>query len=419
MFKFLHAADLHLDSPLKGLERYDGAPLDELRPATRRALENLVALALEQGVKFVVIAGDIYDGDWPDYQTGLYFVRQMARLREAGIEVFLIAGNHDAANKMTKTLVLPENVRLLSHERPQTIAAEGCDAVIHGQSFANQAVVDNLACHYPKAHGGCFNLGLLHTCATGSDDHERYAPCSLDDLRSKQYDYWALGHIHQRQQLLEEPLVTFAGNVQGRHIREAGPKGCLLVSVDDRLRPTVEFQPLDVLRWELFSIDGRRLEHAQDLLAACGDLLRASLASAGQRSLAVRVEVRGPCPVHDDLAGKPHKWLNELRSLAIDLGGGQVWIEQLKIRTSRPRHVEVPGDGPIGELTLLLQELKADDGQLAILAEELDDLNRKLPPDLKEDLEALDLADPIWLRQMLEQVQPLLMDRLLGAGGEA
>src|SRR5713101_8288517 len=120
MFKFLHAADIHLDSPLKGLERYEGAPIDQLRQATRRALENLIQLALDEKVAFVLIAGDLYDGTWKDYNTGLFLTAQMARLREANIAVVVIAGNHDAANKMTRTLRLPDNVTLLAAAKPDS-----------------------------------------------------------------------------------------------------------------------------------------------------------------------------------------------------------------------------------------------------------------------------------------------------------
>ena len=120
MFKFIHAADIHLDSPLKGLEQYDGAPVDEIRNAARRALSNLVDLAIEQGVAFVLIAGDLYDGDWRDYNTGYFFVEQVRRLREADIPLYLISGNHDAANRMTHTLKLPENVTFFSAKKPET-----------------------------------------------------------------------------------------------------------------------------------------------------------------------------------------------------------------------------------------------------------------------------------------------------------
>src|SRR3972149_747737 len=112
--KFIHVADIHLDSPLRGLERYEGAPVAELRGATREALESLVRVSLEERVDFVLIAGDVYDGDWRDYNTGLFFARQMTRLREAGIPVLLIRGNHDAASQITRELRLPENVNRFS-----------------------------------------------------------------------------------------------------------------------------------------------------------------------------------------------------------------------------------------------------------------------------------------------------------------
>jgi DNA repair exonuclease SbcCD nuclease subunit len=108
MIRFLHAADIHLDSPLTGLERYEGAPVEELRGATRRALENLVELAIERELDFVLIAGDLYDGDWKDHNTGLFFVDRMNRLREAAIPVVIISGNHDAANRMTRSLRRPD-----------------------------------------------------------------------------------------------------------------------------------------------------------------------------------------------------------------------------------------------------------------------------------------------------------------------
>ena len=110
--KFIHAAYVHLDSPLRGLERYEGAPVDEIRGATRRALENLFELAIDREVDFVLIAGDLYDGDWKDHNTGLFFVKQAARLHEASIPIYMISGNHDAANRMTRSLRMPDNVTL-------------------------------------------------------------------------------------------------------------------------------------------------------------------------------------------------------------------------------------------------------------------------------------------------------------------
>ncbi len=268
MFKFVHAADIHLDSPLHKLDYYEGAPVEDLRQATRRALENLVKLVVSEDVAFVLIAGDLYDGDWRDYNTGLHFISQMGKLREAGIAVFIIAGNHDAASKITKTLRLPDGVKLFPAERPETFCLENIGVALHGQSFATPAVRKNLAALYPSALSGCFNIGILHTCVTGRESHEPYAPCTVQDLQSRGYDYWALGHVHQREVVLETPLSVFPGNIQGRHARETGPKGCMLVSVDDRGLPSADFRSLDVIRWATVELDASGVESAYDVVGS-------------------------------------------------------------------------------------------------------------------------------------------------------
>ncbi|MHB1561187.1 MAG: metallophosphoesterase family protein, partial [Isosphaeraceae bacterium] len=151
MFKFLHAADIHLDSPQKGLERYEGAPAAECRAATRQALENLIELAVAEKVAFVLIVGDLYDGTWTDYNTPLFLNKVLGRLRDARIPVYMIRGNHDAENRMTRDLRLPENVRLLSADRAETVIQDDCGVAIHGRSFATRAVLDNLSRSYPAS----------------------------------------------------------------------------------------------------------------------------------------------------------------------------------------------------------------------------------------------------------------------------
>ena len=197
--KFLHAADVHLDSPLRGLERYDEAPAAEIRGATRRAFENLVELAITEAVGFVLLAGDLYDADWKDYNTGLFFARQMARLQEAGIQVLVIAGNHDAASQITRALRPPPNVHLFSTRAPETVVLDRLGVAVHGQGFATRAVTDDLTRAYPPARSDLFNIGLLHTSLDGRPGHEPYAPCTLEGLRSRGYQYWALGHVHQQE----------------------------------------------------------------------------------------------------------------------------------------------------------------------------------------------------------------------------
>ena len=420
MFKFVHSADIHLDSPLRGLQRYEGAPADEIRRASRHALENLVQLAIDQSAAFVLIAGDLYDGDWKDHRTGLYFVSQMVRLREAGIPVVLIAGNHDAANKMTRTLPMPDNVRLLDHKRPETVSFDDLGVAIHGQSFATGAVMEDLSAGYPAAMGGVLNIGLLHTCATGREGHLPYAPCTLEGLQSKHYDYWALGHAHRQEVLSSEPYVIFSGNIQGRHIRESGPKGCLLVHVDDQHRLRPEFRPLDVFRWERCWVDASGAETSPELLDRLRLRLAELVAEADGLPLAVRVELSGPCGAHRQLAAKPQQWINEIRSAAIDVGAGNLWIEKVHTATSLPVSLDdaLASDGPVGELARLIEELKSDPEMLGrLLGEDVAELRKKLPPELTEGAEAIDLGRPESMGELLDQVRQMLVGQLSAREG--
>lgn len=254
-FRFLHAADIHLDSPLHGLSRYDGLPLDQIRGATRAAFDNLVDFAVEHEVNFVVIAGDLFDGDWRDMGTGLYFARAMGRLDRANIPVFILSGNHDAASVITRTVPWPPNVKLFGSRRAETHQIPDLGVAIHGQSFSTPAVTDNLVLGYPEAEPNTFNIGMLHTALAGRPGHANYSPCSVDDLAAKGYDYWALGHVHDFEEVCSDPHVIFPGNIQGRTIRETGPKGAVLVTVSDRSVTDVERIELDVVRWVHAEVD--------------------------------------------------------------------------------------------------------------------------------------------------------------------
>ncbi|NLF73771.1 MAG: DNA repair exonuclease [Candidatus Anammoximicrobium sp.] len=430
MFKFLHAADLHLDSPLRGLDRYDGAPVEEVRGATRRALENLVGAAIDQQVAFVVIAGDVYDGDWPDFNTGLFFVRQMGRLREAGIPVVMISGNHDAENKMTRALELPDNVRRLSARKPESLEGraigfglERLDVVFHGQGFASAVVDENVVQQYPLGRSGAFNVGLLHTSLelTGGE-HARYAPCAVADLVSRQYDYWALGHIHKARLVQAEPPIVFPGNIQGRHIRETGAKGCQLVTVDGRGQPALEFVPLDVFRWHELTVAADGAARADDVLGRINQSLQRLVREQGELPLAVRVIVTGRCPAHRTLAAAPEAWANHVRAAA--LTAGEVWVEKVQFQTAEATAAVAAArdEGPLRELAALIAELNQDDQRLLDLTEELAAFKRRLPPELLSDAadaDPLRLEEPAFWRTVLGQVEPLLRTRLMAEEGTA
>ena len=415
MFKFLHAADVHLDSPLKGLERYLGAPADEIRGATRRALDNLVDLAIQEEVAFLLLAGDLYDGDWKDYNTGLFFVSRMRRLEEAGIPVFLISGNHDAASQITKVLRLPGNVRGLATKKAETVRLDGLEVAIHGQGFALQTVSEDLAAAYPDAVPHAFNIGLLHTSLDGRPGHASYAPCTLPGLRSKGYQYWALGHVHEREVVCEDPWVVFPGILQGRHVRETGPKGATLVTVEDREVVSVEPRDLDVFRWTVCRVDAAGAATAGEALDRVGKALERELARADGRPLAARLVLHGACPAHEELLGGSERWIQECRAVATGFGEGALWIEKVRFETRRPEDLRDPfdGDDALGGLLRSLRDLREGRGSLEPLPPELSDLKRKLPAELFADGDALDVTDPEELRSLLPEVENLLLARLL------
>jgi DNA repair exonuclease SbcCD nuclease subunit len=419
VFKFIHAADIHLDSPLWGLERYEGAPVEEIRGATRRSLENLVSLAIGERVDFVLIAGDLYDGEWKDYNTALFLTKEFARLREEGIKVFAVTGNHDAASQITRSLRVPDNVTLFPVKKPETIHLDSLGVAIHGRSFAQRIVTDDLSATYPDAVPGYFNIGILHTALTGREGHETYAPCSVEALVARNYDYWALGHVHAREVLRENPWILFPGNTQGRHIREPGPKGCTLVSVEDDRSVTVEHRDLHVLEWALCHVDAQGAGSPEEIVERTRGLIEQESAKCDARLLAVRLCIMGPCKAHDELSAKPGKWINEIRSSITDASAGTVWLEKVEFRTRTQVVLEeaLKRTDALGDLLRFIDGLDATDEVLTPLRDEMHAFRAKLPAEIFQGPDAIDLLTPEKVRETLEEAKHLLIPRLLSLGG--
>ncbi|ALG67234.1 metallophosphoesterase family protein [Beggiatoa leptomitoformis] len=410
--KFIHAADIHLDSPLCGLARYEGVPAEQMQSATRRAFINLVDLACTEAVDFLLIAGDLYDVDWKDYNTGLFFNQQMSRLREANIPVFIVLGNHDAGNSITKQLRLPDNVKEFSTTHPETVILEKIGVAIHGQSFATKAVTEDLSADYPTAIAGYYNIGLLHTAVNGREGHANYAPCSLQGLLAHGYDYWALGHVHNREVLHEEPFVVFSGNLQGRHVRETGAKGCTLVTVTDH-KTTLSHCAVDVLRWAVCSLDVSNVTTADEIVDKAREAVLDTLQTADGRPLALRVVIDGACPAHAELHSNPERWSNDIRAVATDVGLGNVWVEKIHLHTHPINSTRFQDDSPFDELLQTLRTLPQDGDSLLALGSELRHLKQALPMEARFSEYGFDPEDPDTLRQMLNRVEGFLMGRLL------
>ena len=413
--KFIHSADIHLDSALHGLERYEGAPVEEIRSATRRAFDNLIELAIDEQVAFVLLVGDLYDGDWKDYNTGLYFVERMGRLRDASIRVFIVAGNHDAASQITKHLRLPDNVTLFSTRKPERVVLDDLGVSICGQGFATRAVTDDISQGYPQGDPQLLNIGLLHTCLDGKPGHEPYAPCTVDGLRSKGYQYWALGHVHKREEVSRDPWIVFPGNIQGRHIREIGPKGCTLVTVDGGEIVEVAHRDLDVMRWSIRELDVSATETVDDIYEQVREGLQLALDAAEGRPVAVRLVLYGACSAHLKLHADRERWIQEYRALATGLGGAGIWLEKVSIKTKPAISTDevLERDDALSGLLRAIHDMELDSSILDELADEMSVLRQKLPAELLAGNDPFDPTNPEFLKETLEDIKELLVNRLL------
>ena len=413
-FKFIHAADLHIDSPMRGLSAYDGAPVERLRSATRQSLMSLVDLAIDERVAFVLYVGDIFDGDWADFHTGQFFREQNVRLVRAGIRVYIVKGNHDAESQITKVLPKVEGVHIFDHKRCQSQDIPELKVALHGQSFKQRAVTDDLAAEYPAAKEGWFNIGLLHTCLTPetAGAHLPYAPNSVATLASKGYDYFALGHVHQRRVVREDaPRIVFPGNLQGRHANEMGTKGCELVVVHDGHIESRHVS-LERVRWHRLVIDATDLTDVDALAVACAAQMQTQFDDAPEPLHAVRVTVRGQSELARIEAAQRGTVEAAVRAAAQDLQGLDVWIEKVELDLNAPvDRTALAGRGDaLSEVVRLVDELAGNDlSVLTWVRAELQDL-KELPVELASQGPAS--LDAGALRELLADAEATVLAKM-------
>ncbi|WP_426571268.1 metallophosphoesterase family protein [Aquihabitans sp. McL0605] len=338
-FSYLHAADLHLDTPFTSVSGYPERVGAALREASLEAWDALISTAINRQVAFVVLAGDIYDGAERGIRAQRAFLDGVTRLAEHGIRTFLVHGNHDPVTEgWTAITSFPAEVHRFSETQVESISFEagGEQVVVHGTSYAVSATTDNLALQFPSASPGAFNIGLLHANLSGlGSKHQDYSPCSLDDLRRTGYQYWALGHIHQRQTPhAGHPWIVYPGNIQGRTPRssERGAKGAVIVAVTNGVAAEPEFVALDRVRFVDIAV-------AIDDVIDTGVLLDRLEAAAdparhGGRGVLVRATVEGSGRLHHELITQARRdeILRDLR----DRGAGAApfaWWERITWKT--------------------------------------------------------------------------------------
>jgi len=419
-FCFIHAADLHLDTPFEGVAGASGAVAERLRDASLEALDGVVKLAIDRRAAFVVLAGDLYDGAERGVRAQLRFLRGLGALSAAGISVFVVHGNHDPVGGWPGVREWPAGVTVFGSDTVGVapVTRDGVTlARVYGISYDRREVTENLALRFRREEGPGVHIGLLH-CNVGDDPaHGRYSPCSLADLEHAGMDYWALGHVHKRQVLHEgRPWVVYPGNTQGRSPKpsERGPKGACVVHVDGDEVRSVESVDLDRVRFEAFELDVAGVADLGALRARLVAEVDALTTTARGRDLLVRCTLRGRGPVHADL--RCHGGVDELlRDLRDETSDGRVWWEGLCDGT-RP---EIDFDTVRGrrdfaaELLLSAERLMADEAEVKRFVEA--ELLRSAPSGLHRHVASTDVAEA---KAVIDEALALALD-LLGEESES
>ncbi|MBZ9774016.1 metallophosphoesterase family protein [Mesorhizobium sp. CO1-1-8] len=389
-FRFVHTADIHLDSPLRSLALRSPELGELIGNATRRAFVNVVDLCLSEQVDALLLAGDLYDGDQTSMKTARFLAEQIRRLDQAGIRVFIIRGNHDALSKITRELTYPETVKVYG-ARAEAISIDLGDratpVVIHGLSFAQAQCPESLVGKFKARVEGAVNIALLHTSLAGTPGHDCYAPCNVSDLEAAEFDYWALGHIHKRFLSTGRCTIVMPGMPQGRDINESGPKSVSLVTIADDRTVHVEEKFTGIAQFERVVVDLSGIENWRDMATAATLKLEAAREAASSEHLVVRLSFTGPTPLAWQLRNDADLVKTEAEDRAYVIG--RTWIEKVEMHcTSLVSGDSVAGD-PLVELRALVgSEIIDSESYDAALIEIGEELRGHLPPESRSILGA-------------------------------
>lgn len=408
--RFVHAADLHLDAPFKGIDATDPRVRDTLAASTYDALDRVVEVCLEQAVDFLVLAGDVYNQAEKQLRAEFAFRAACERLADAGIAVYVARGNHDPATGFSAGLTMPETVHFFSDREVERLpfvrdGEEVC--ALYGRSFKTAAETSNLARGYAREAGDRIAIGVLHANVGGRCDHEPYAPCSLDDLRAARMDYWALGHIHRPEMLDGESRIAYAGCTQGLDPSERGMRGCNLVTLDEG-GASVAFVPTAGVVWDHATVSCADAMTVDDVRSRCLDALDASRREAGL-PVVVRIELDGRSDAHAALVrpGVFRDLVAEVRAEGLERDPW-VWVDRIVDRTRPAIDLDAVREGQdfAADLVQRADLVLGDPAQTrayveALSASALDILDSRDVPELDAT-------------SIVERARDLALDRLLG-----
>ncbi len=407
-FRFVHTADLHLDSPLQSLALRDSNLRNLIDGATRRALSRLVDVCIDESVDALIIAGDLYDGQQKSVKTAAALSSEMRRLETSNIPVFLIKGNHDARSELTRDLQLPDNVHYFDGRG--TPYKLGDHAAIHGVSFAKPHCHDSLYPKYRPAIADRYNIGIMHTSLAGSDVHDAYAPCSIEELKTHGYDYWALGHIHKRQVYSETPAVVMPGIPQGRDIGESGPRSITLVTLDGDRPPLLEMRTVHTAEFERVSVQINATMDWTAIINATDNSLLKARDNCRAEHLIARPTLTGESSLYFELIDGRERILEELKYRCES--HENIWIEKVNFAISGPSldDSQTGDDVPVHQL-INPKVLKS--AELAIVGStELAALKRLLPASERDFLGKTEEEQSKWLHELLAEGANEVLARL-------
>ena len=423
-FRFVHAADLHLDTPFTGIARVAPELAERLRDASLEAFDNLVELTIDRGASFLIISGDIYDGPERGLRAQLRFLRGLERLAEHQVAVFVIHGNHDPLDGWSAIRNWPWNVTVFPGDQVQALAVQSNGdrlATIYGISYASNETSENLAVRFVREDAPGIHVAILHCHVLGSEGIPSeaaapYSPCSVADLQSIGMDYWALGHIHQRQNLAESPWIVYPGNLQGRSFKssERGAKGAVLVEASTEGIDNIEFLPLDRIRCKELVIDIGAIADIPSLERAIIQRGQSLQEENENRDLLLQITLTGRGGLHDELHRPGNPILGDLLDAVRDEVSERrpfLWFDRITDNSAGviDRAAIAQRSDFSGDLARMADEMAADPARIRAITDELmPQLRRARVAQWVPEIES---ADPVLL---LRDAETRALDLLEG-----
>ena len=390
MFRFIHTADLHLDSPLKAMRKRNADIADSVGIATRAAFERIVGKAIEERVDALLISGDLYDGTTKDIRTGIFLADCVRRLSQADVHTVIILGNHDAQSVVKPPFPTTDLLTVFA-AKPDTIRFEAAEVAIHGASFRDRQVPDDMTDRYPAPIEGWTNIGMLHTSLGGFSGHDSYAPTTPDRLADRGYDYWALGHVHKHQIVAEQgagrPWIIYPGIPQGRDMGETGMGRAILATVTGPNRIEIEAFEVSPILLERVSVDLSDARSFSDIEEAVPSMAVAIVDAGPHAHAIIRLVLSIPARLIPIVQNRQDT-LWELLQTNVQGRGPGVAVEKIDCVPTEGDTSPGPAldAGTLKELLALVEaDAAADSDLMAGLKKDFDGLFSKLPRDLRDD----------------------------------